>query len=692
MSSRAQILYSVLFSILILVNPVCARFYQDDFKIGDFVELEFLGKKHHGNVYDFTGTGWPKVKFEYRGKTIERFFPPSRLTLVQSAESKPQQEVLANPAKTRKWTDSSGSFTVDAKLVSANAATVKLERTDGRMIALPLSKLSESDKSYLANLKVQKSATNPFAAGEMKTTPKATSGYESDMDSTNIKSITPDFQGSEKILSNPGTWSVTPDSADPFDSNQKVINFKSSFRKHAFHSQISNAHLTNDGARMVATITNPFETKSEILIANLETAISQPPLRIDSKGALLLAANEKQAVTIKKTNGRTAGELEFWALGDQALKTSAWQTSSFFDRNGFAPKMGMFIGENRLLTAGRRLALWDCESATAIYSYAISEATQPAISSTGKQLAVSFGNAVFIINSNDGNVLGIIEPPTTPKFLTFSRNGEQLAGINSSSGEIWVWSLSENRLIQELSAPSGVTQSLHWVGERYLLVNHTHLIDVRLRATVWSYLSTGGTLLTANDGRFWFAGKTKISPISFPGINLNQRTAPLLPEDLLVLSPGSELCIQLDLPFKEAVQDKIRDRITANLEKNGVTVRDQAELRLEIKLVKGKQEKVEMSSITDPLGRRGTESIKYTPQIGSVTLVKNEINVWQKSRRFGPRGLIQLKQGESVQGAVKRLCKPDPPFFESVSIPKYIGQLPDGKPFGESTISEHGIH
>ncbi|MDA9352842.1 hypothetical protein N9R03_00165 [bacterium] len=54
--------------------------------------------------------------------------------------------------------------------------------------------------------------------------------------------------------------------------------------------------------------------------------------------------------------------------------------------------------------------------------------------------------------------------------------------------------------------------------------------------------------------------------------------------------------------------------------------------------------------------------------------------------------MIQLKRGESAQAAAKRLCKPSPSFFESVRIPKYIGQLPGGKPLGQSTISENGIN
>lgn len=677
---------------LFFATSVNANMYQEDFQIGDVVEFDFLGKTYQAEIFDFTGTGWPKVKFEYRGKLTERFFPPSRIKLVESAKDKLAGQNMSPPAEMRKWTDSTGSFSVNAKLVSNEDGNIKLEKEDGRVITLPLAKLSDEDQTYLEELKKQNSAANPFAGGDMKAPAKSTGISDSKPSTPKIEPISPNFQTNEKVLSDNGKWAVQPDSANQANPSQKVINFKSGFTKHEFHNRLSGVKLTNDGEMLIAAITNPFENGTELLIADLKTAKSNPPLRIDSKDQTLLAATAKQAVTYKKGSGRTAGEISFWELGDEARQTAAWKAASFFDRDGLAPTFGQFIDENRLLTAGRRVTLWNCESATAEYSYTISDTTQPAISSTGKQVAIASGKSVYIINIDDGEVLGKIEPPSAAKFMAFSPNGEQLAGINSSSGEIWTWNLSDNQLSQEFSAPPRSTKSIDWVGEEYLLIDDIYLMDVRLRAVVWIYESNGGTVVNSNDGRFWFAGKTKISPISLPGTNLTKRTENLKPDELLVLGPDSKVSLEFNLPFKGNEQDKIRTRITTTLNKNGVAVQNNADLQLVFKIVKGEPQKAEMSSITDPFGRRGTESIKYTPQIGSVTLVKNGDRVWQKSRQFGPMGMIQLKRGESAQAAAKRLCKPDPSFFESIALPKYIGQLPGGKPFGRSKISEQGVN
>ncbi|MDA7928720.1 SHD1 domain-containing protein [bacterium] len=680
---------------LFFAANVNAGAYQEDFKVGDVVEFDFLGKPYQAEIFDFTGTGWPKVKFEYRGKLTERFFPPSRLKLVESAQGKSAGQNMAPPAEMRKWTDTTGSFSVNAKLVSDENGNIKLEKEDGRVITLPLTKLSDEDQTYLEELKKQNSAANPFAGGDMSTPSKSTNNSQPSAPKSQpvIPAIEPNGTANEMVLSDQG-WSVQPDAAAVTKTNGKVINFQTGFTRHEFHNRLSSVSLINNGQSAVAAITNPFEDATELLIADLVAAKSNSPMRINLKDATLLAVNSdgSQAVTYKKGRGRDPGEIAFWDLKDEAIQTAAWKTASFFDRDGLTPNMGKFVESNRLLTVGRRVILWDCESATAVYSYPTSESNKPALSANGKQLAVVSGKSVFIINVSDGNILGKIEPPTATKSLAFSPSGESLAGINSISGEIWIWDLTNNQLTRELSAPPSMVQSMTWVGEDYLLINNSSLIDIRLRATVWSYRSTGGSILNANDSRFWFIGKSKFTPISLPHKNLAAQTEKLNPEDLLVLTPDSEVSLDLKLPFTRQEQDQIRDRITRTLENNGVSIRNNAKLKLVLTVIKGKQEKAEMSSITDPFGRRGTESIKYTPQICSITLVKDGVDVWRTSRRFGPMGMIQLKRGESAQAAAKRLCKPSPSFFESVRIPKYIGQLPSGKPLGQSTISEQGVN
>ncbi len=58
---------------------------------------------------------------------------------------------LAQPGDgfARKWTDSTGRFTVEAELVDVQEGNVRLRRDDGTVVSLPRNRLSESDHRYL---------------------------------------------------------------------------------------------------------------------------------------------------------------------------------------------------------------------------------------------------------------------------------------------------------------------------------------------------------------------------------------------------------------------------------------------------------------------------------------------------------------------------------------------------------------
>jgi hypothetical protein len=49
----------------------------------------------------------------------------------------------------REWTDSTGAFRVEAELVDHKDGVVRLRKTDGSIISVPLAKLSKADQNYL---------------------------------------------------------------------------------------------------------------------------------------------------------------------------------------------------------------------------------------------------------------------------------------------------------------------------------------------------------------------------------------------------------------------------------------------------------------------------------------------------------------------------------------------------------------
>lgn len=63
----------------------------------------------------------------------------------------------------RTWADASGKFSVRATLKEKTASAVSLITADGRQVEVPIARLSDGDKAYLASLDMP--ADNPFAGG-----------------------------------------------------------------------------------------------------------------------------------------------------------------------------------------------------------------------------------------------------------------------------------------------------------------------------------------------------------------------------------------------------------------------------------------------------------------------------------------------------------------------------------------------
>jgi hypothetical protein len=55
-------------------------------------------------------------------------------------------------AEARKWTSSDGRFTVEADYVDATTKSVRLKKVDGKIISIPISKLSKEDQQHVATL------------------------------------------------------------------------------------------------------------------------------------------------------------------------------------------------------------------------------------------------------------------------------------------------------------------------------------------------------------------------------------------------------------------------------------------------------------------------------------------------------------------------------------------------------------
>jgi uncharacterized cupin superfamily protein len=74
-----------------------------------------------------------------------------RKAVADKAKAEKERKEAAEAAKWRTWTDASGEHKTDAKFVGIIAGKVKLIKRDGSSVQVPLDKLSDEDREWIAN-------------------------------------------------------------------------------------------------------------------------------------------------------------------------------------------------------------------------------------------------------------------------------------------------------------------------------------------------------------------------------------------------------------------------------------------------------------------------------------------------------------------------------------------------------------
>lgn len=86
--------------------------------------------------------------------------PAADASASASPSSPPSSSPSSPPAPIRGWSDQSGRFEIQARLIEQDESEVLLKREDGRTVKVPIDKLSEADRQYLNESKME--ADNPF--------------------------------------------------------------------------------------------------------------------------------------------------------------------------------------------------------------------------------------------------------------------------------------------------------------------------------------------------------------------------------------------------------------------------------------------------------------------------------------------------------------------------------------------------
>ena len=684
---KTRILWLLLTVVLLTADGKVVSAQDGDFQIGDTIEYQFLGKKQEGEIIKFArGSNWPVVKLEFNGTTRDHMVPTRRAKLVKRAGAAGGNGSSdAMTTDMREWQDATGKFKIQAKMISFNDGVVELEKADRRVIKLPLAKLSDQDQQFLKDLEKKASQDNPFVGGAMKSDPKKPKAESGVAASKGINSIKPQMALNQLTLKKLG-WVYQPNPRETQSQSNRVLNLVSSAAgRTSIHNRPAGNVFNSDKTIAAVGFANPFSKKTDVFVIDLVkgSVMAQGVLDYEQATVAAVNADGTTIVTILQRRGRDPGRLDFWDVPRGFENVTSWQTGSGQRSDPeFAPQTAAFVGDEKLVTVGKNLASWDIGEGTADFSIPLSTSTAITrnslagqFSPSGEEIAMSIGNAVNVIRVATGESIATIDVEQPVSALAFSDSGKFLAGLSPSDSSIWVWNMETNELAQELTAQNGTGSTLRWIGQNHLLVGQA-LIDIKLRATVWTF-NFRGTIASAQDGRHWLLTKEKFIPVELSPPSLATKTASLDAKSILAMEPGSEVAIEMQLPFTAAEQQEIRRKLTSILAANSIKVNDAAKLKLVCKVTMGKQ---------DTRRYIGSGSVTYVPNNGSIEFISEGHKLWARTKFFGPSTMMMVGRDENIQTATDRLCKPKPSFFMDVKLPKYLTKLPGGKPLGTSTL------
>ena len=272
-----------------------------------------------------------------------------------------------------------------------------------------------------------------------------------------------------------------------------------------------------------------------------------------------------------------------------------------------------------------------------MYTVQTERYSQPALSPGRNVVATPAKGKVVLLKSASGEVVGVL--PTESGSLMGSElairgDGLRLALVQALRFRVWDLQ-SRNWRDFELEGEGRVSSQPIWATDKLLLLNDM-LVDVDRRIPVWKYGVRGHEVSAVSDGLAWVveAGTSKkngglLAATALPDKAVLDAAASIKPEDLLVLHPGMDVAIDLQLSNAPEEIDSTRKALEKRLQKNGLKVVPQSKVKLVASLQPGKTHTVRYHSFGSGAGNKELER-QVTSQVLTVSFQLDGQTIWKR--------------------------------------------------------------
>ncbi len=581
----------------------------------------------------------------------------------------------------RTWSDATGRFKIEAKLISNKEGKVKLERADGKSVEIDVAKLSEEDQKFLKEIEL-----NPFkAAGDddKGSMPAKKTGSDSPgKGSANPGTTQPvDWAQSEEVeISAYGDgWDVTPAYPEQLDYVPKAISLP---KRVDFFEKIQGVVINEQAQRAVVGYMWNFGIKNKapqtrLVLCDLKTGrergqgvvfAEMAPLALHPDGELLIMKNLK----------RESPNLEIWRMPNNNIS----RVSSFapiqegaFGRPSI--QFAQFVDDSTFVLKDSTglVSIWDLSTLQPVCHFKIDGNCRPALSADGNMLAFYANERIGLFGTKTHEIIAIQKAPRRLNFtnFAFSPSGERLAC--SAFDSVLVWEMETGELYRDFK-PSGIVLNspVEFSNENFLLLGKRYLVELENMIKLWDY--NGGENVQAINGTTYFSVSPQNSsgalmPTLIPHEGaLEALDAALNEPDLFVFRKGVN--VQLDtsgIPCSH--QAKVEASSRSKLAELEISIDNSAAVTLKASVSGPKQKEMNYT-------RSGT----YTVQEYATTLelFYQGKSIWKKTGTNIPH-FVHIRSNENLGDILRKASKqPAYAFYDNIVLPKFVQKpLDDGK-------------
>ena len=637
-------------------------------------------------------------------------------------------------ASKRTWVDTTGKHQIEGSMKSADAKAIQILKTDGKIVTVPLEKMSEKDKAFVEGFLAAEKALmksggdqgdNPFAGGvaadpsdlKMPKSPdRSPKGSSSSGDLSSASkgtlekrnAITNGFKPFP-ITPSKAFWSVKPPLPFPdVTFEETVINTELPKPFFAGMSLVAAGKLGTVVASSYQQGNRGRDSQefSKFVVINISTAEASAPIEFAQPWKIMTVSSDGKRIAAVRVEGFDKGnDVAIFSVTDGQLVPEFEFTAGggAWDELHWAA----FLPKNRLATISQKhnITFWDLANPSgpkALLRSSTGGSLSAELTAAGELIAMPMGKLIAVVDTNDGKLVGTINRDQPANDIAFSPDATMLAAFHPFT--VTLYGLADGKEIRTIAVSDGNPgANIRWLG-KHLMVGSI-LYDVERGVPLWTY--ENGSNAQASLGNYLISGfgGEKGSPVvvnRIPHDEALRSAKEIDPQTAYAIKPGTPISVQYDFgPTPQNYQAEIQKAVEEKIKTIGWKLEDSASIVIKIKMEQGKQQEAEYYTRHGPpffappgFGPRPSgpsEKVSYQSWTHTLTIAASDKQLFHSSFVRGAPDNLQTKDGESTQAAVTRICQPTPSYFSGLSLPPYLLKPEFQGGLGKSKVSGEGL-